>query len=46
MPKLREDALHDMPVGVQYIYYVLTAFKVVTFKGWIRKGKPNPFVGR
>ena len=40
------QALRAMPQLVQYLYYVVSAFRPVSQCKWQREGAPNPFVRR
>lgn len=38
------DALDRKPRLYRYFFYLLSSFRIVTLKGWMREGEPNPFV--
>ena len=38
--------ISDLPPAFQYVHYVFTACRLVSFGGWHAEGRPNPFVAR
>lgn len=44
MFKLSPAKLAKRSAAFRYAYYVLTAFKLKSFRSWQQDGEPNPFV--
>jgi hypothetical protein len=41
-----KDSLGQMPRVFRYLYFVLSSFRLVSFRQWKAKGEPNPFVSQ
>lgn len=44
MLKLSPAALAKRSVAFRYVYFLVTSFKMTSFRGWKKAGEPNPFV--
>ncbi len=44
MFKVNASALANKSAAIRYLYYVLTACDLKSFRSWRKDGEPNPFV--
>ena len=41
---INAKGLSRLPLAVQYVYYIVSACRVIGFRAWMREGRPNPFI--
>lgn len=41
-----KDSLGEKPHLFRYIYFILSSFRLISYRQWKSQGEPNPFVSQ